>query len=57
MKLTELVKAWRYRNELSLREAAEIIGVSYVSLQRFEQGETESGPTLLAILKWAMSDA
>ena len=56
MKLAELVKSWRHRNEMSMREAADEIGISHVVLRKFEMGETVSGPTLLAIMRWMLAE-
>ena len=55
MKLKELVKAWRCFNDMSYRETAEKIGIPESVLRRFERGETVSGPTLLAVIQWAIS--
>ena len=55
MKLAELVRAWRHHHQMSLREAAEIIGIPESVLRRFERGDTVSGPTLLALIQWAIS--
>jgi ribosome-binding protein aMBF1 (putative translation factor) len=55
MKLAELVRAWRCHHEMSYREAAEKIGIPESVLRRFERGETVSGPTLLALIQWAIS--
>lgn len=55
MKLAELVKAWRCFNDMSYRATAEKIGIPESILRRFERGEMVSGPTLLALILWAIS--
>ena len=56
MKLAELVTAWRCFNDMSYRATAEKIGIPESVLRRFERGETVSGPTLLAIMRWALAE-
>lgn len=55
MKLGQLIKDWRRMREVTIRDAAKIIGISYPTLCRFENGEEIEGTTLSKILAWAMS--
>jgi transcriptional regulator with XRE-family HTH domain len=50
--LSELLRSRRDRDNLSLRDAAEEIGVSAPTLQRVESGQIPTAPNLLRILDW-----
>lgn len=54
MKIGELVKAWRWRDEISVREAAEQIGISHATLSRIERGKAMTDEHLAIILRWAL---
>ncbi|KKK51468.1 hypothetical protein LCGC14_3114640 [marine sediment metagenome] len=57
MNLSRVLQEYRWAKRLGLRELAAEIGVSFPSLSRFELGGSQSGPTLVAILKWLLADA
>lgn len=48
--LGELLKAWRWKNEMGIREAAECFGVSSSTLNRIEMGEEMSALTMLKFI-------
>ncbi len=50
--LPRIVKAQREARGLSLRAAADEIGISFNSLSRFERGELPDVTGLLAMLRW-----
>lgn len=54
MQIGELVKAWRWREELSVREAAEKIGISHTTLSRIERGKPMTDEHLAVLLRWAL---
>ena len=54
MKIGELIKAWRWREEISIREAAEQIGISHATLSRIERGHPMTGEHLAILLRWAL---
>ena len=54
MRLASILKAWRHREEMSVREAAERLGLSSSTYARIEKGEAMSGETLVHLLRWLM---
>ena len=54
MRLGAVIHKWRVMSELSVRDAAGIIGISATTLHRFESGDDVDGRTLIAVLKWLM---
>jgi hypothetical protein len=54
MRLGEVIRKWRVMSELSIRDAAAIIGISATTMHRFESGDDVDGRTLVTILKWLM---
>ena len=55
MRLGEVIRKWRVMSELSVRDAAAIIGISATTLHRFESGDDVDGRTLITVLKWLMA--
>jgi DNA-binding XRE family transcriptional regulator len=51
-----MLKAWRYREEMSIREAAERIGIPWSTYGRIEKGYPMSGDTFAVILRWLLED-
>lgn len=54
MKLGEVIRKWRVMSELSVREAAMQIGLVPATLARIESGDSMSGDSLAAVLRWLM---
>ena len=54
MRIAELLKAWRHREEMSVREAADRIGIPWSTYARVEKGYPMSGQTLAVILCWML---
>jgi transcriptional regulator with XRE-family HTH domain len=54
MRLASLLKAWRHRHEMSVREAAERLGVPPSTLSRLEQGRAMSSETLAHLVRWML---
>jgi transcriptional regulator with XRE-family HTH domain len=54
MRIAELLKAWRHHHEMSLREAAERLGIPPSTYARVEKGYPMSGETLAVILRWML---
>lgn len=52
MKIPELLKAWRWYHELTLREMASQIGVSFQTLHGVERGRPMALETYLKIERW-----
>ena len=56
MRLGEVIRKWRMMSELTIRDAATMIGISSTTLHRFEGGDDVDGRTLIAVLKWLMAN-
>lgn len=56
MRIATLLKAWRHHEEMSVRQAAECLGIPPSTLQRVEQGHTLSGETLAVVLRWLLAE-
>lgn len=54
MNLSHLIKAWREKSNLTLRDAAKVVGISHVQLYRVESGKALKPDTLAAIFIWLM---
>ena len=52
MKLSQLFEAWRYHGHMTIKEAAEQIGIPWDTYRRMEKGERVSMETFARILKW-----
>ena len=54
MMVGELLSAWRRHRQISIREAAQCVGIPWSTYQRVENGHAMSGDTLSVILRWMM---
>ena len=54
LNLSDVLKQWRYGARLSVREAAERIGVNYSTLSRLENGEDPGGESIVRIVRWLL---
>ena len=54
MRIAELLIAWRHHGEMSVREAAERVGIPWSTYRRVEKGHSMSGETLALILRWML---
>jgi transcriptional regulator with XRE-family HTH domain len=54
MNIGPVLKTWRHREELTLKEASVRMGVSISTLQKVESGKPLDGKTLAAILRWML---
>lgn len=54
MRLASLMKAWRHRHEMSIREAAERLGVPASTYAGIEKGRGVSGETLAHVMRWLL---
>lgn len=46
----ELIRAWREKRDLTVRDAAPMFGVSIATLSRIERGGQMDAPTLLKLV-------
>jgi transcriptional regulator with XRE-family HTH domain len=53
--LREVIRKWRMMSELSIRDAAAMIGISATTMHRLESGDDVDGRTLIAVLTWLMA--
>jgi len=56
MNLADMLRAWRHHQELSIREAAERIGIDRGALYRLEKGESVNQATILQVQLWVFHD-
>lgn len=56
MRVGRLLKNYRKRNEITLRELSAQIGIGAATLMRIEQGRIPDGATLAKLLHWLMED-
>jgi transcriptional regulator with XRE-family HTH domain len=54
MKVAYLLKAWRHHEHLSVREAAERLGIPSSTFAGIEQGRAMSGETLAVLWRWML---
>ncbi|WP_348265279.1 helix-turn-helix transcriptional regulator [Telmatobacter sp. DSM 110680] len=54
MMVSELLRAWRHHEEMSVRDAADRIGIPWSTYARVEKGYPMSGETWTAILLWML---
>jgi DNA-binding XRE family transcriptional regulator len=54
MRIAELLRGWRHHEEMSVREAAERVGIPPSTYQRVEKGYPMSGETLAVVLRWLL---
>jgi transcriptional regulator with XRE-family HTH domain len=52
MRLASVLKAWRHRHEMSVREAAGRLGLPSSTYAGIERGRAMSGETLAHIVRW-----
>ena len=55
MKIAELLKAGRHHGEMTVREAAERVGIPWSTYARIERGHPMQGETLAVLLRWLFS--
>lgn len=55
--LGRLIRCWRLIEELNLREAGRLLGISAPSVMRLEQGREVDASTFLKLMNWMMRDS
>jgi predicted DNA-binding protein (UPF0251 family) len=56
MKVAEAVRSWRLLEKLTVRDAAERIGIDRSVLHRLESGHPVSASNLAAVVRWLLSE-
>jgi len=54
--LGRVIRAWREKEGLTIREAAKLIGFSYSTLSRIENGMSVDGRNLKKLLLWLLQE-
>ena len=54
MNISDVVTGWRKHNKLSIRKAAEVIGIDKNALFRMEQGKPVNQAALLQVWRWML---
>ena len=52
MMIGEVIKSWRQKRDLGVREAGQRIGISHGTVSRIERGEQIDARTLLKLMAW-----
>ena len=56
LRISALVKDYRIRRGLSVKEMGRRLGVSAATVSRLENGKEVSGVTVIALMKWSLTD-
>jgi transcriptional regulator with XRE-family HTH domain len=54
MRIAELLRAWRYYEGMTVRQAADCFDMSSSTYARVEKGRPVSGETLALIMRWML---
>jgi len=54
MKLSEVLREWRWAKKINIRTAAKDFGISAATLSRIERGNDVEGNVLAKILRWLL---
>lgn len=57
MKIAEVLWAWRHHEGMSVRQAAEHIGILSSTYARIEKGYPMNGEALAVIWRWMLSES
>jgi transcriptional regulator with XRE-family HTH domain len=57
MKIAEVLWAWRHHEGMSVRQAAEHIGIPSSTYARIEKGYPMNGEALAVIWRWMLSES
>lgn len=52
MMIGELMRSWRQKRDIGVREAGQQIGVSHGTVSRIERGEQIDAATMMKLLNW-----
>ena len=56
MKLPQLLRAWRFREEMTLRDMAKLLHMPEHTYARLEKGAGIGAESLATIIRWMMED-
>jgi transcriptional regulator with XRE-family HTH domain len=56
MNISDVFRAWRHHEEMTLQQAADKIGLPIDTYRRIERGNGMEGYTLATLLRWLMAD-
>jgi len=52
MQIGKVLRSWRRIEDIGVREAAQVIGVSHGTVSRIERGEQIDAVTMMKLLNW-----
>lgn len=52
MIIGELIRSWRQKHDLGVREMGHLLGVSHGTVSRIERGEQIDAVTLMKLMNW-----
>jgi transcriptional regulator with XRE-family HTH domain len=52
MRVGPLLRSWRQKHDIGIRELAQEIGVSHGTVSRIERGEEINAATMMKLLNW-----
>lgn len=52
MKIGELLRSWRQKRDVGVRELAREVGVSHGTISRIERGEIMDAVTMIKLMRW-----
>ena len=56
MRVGWAINGWRKSNQIGIREAAKMIGISHSTLGRIENGKNCDGKTMAKVMLWLFDD-
>lgn len=55
MRLADLIRTWRFREEMTQEQAAKMIGIPWNVYRALERGDGIQGTYLAAVLVWLLT--
>jgi transcriptional regulator with XRE-family HTH domain len=52
MKIGEVLRSWRQKRDVGIRELAQEVGVSHGTISRIERGEVMDAVTMIKLMRW-----
>lgn len=56
MRVGEMLSSWRHIEKVSLRAAADEIGIHHLALRRIESGHPVTGEHILKLIRWMIAE-
>jgi transcriptional regulator with XRE-family HTH domain len=55
MRIGEVIRSWRQKRDIGVREMGQELGVSHGTVSRIERGEQINAVTLVKLINWLFS--